>query len=215
MNNTIRKPSTGDGVKEGAAEISERFKSDLSRWMKLRNNISLKPIINCKECDGIGKYACATCNGQGFQNVMMSDEKARCSVCDGTGKVTCIYCSGKGLVDNPYQKPLKWTLIIGGVAILLVLLQMYFMNHDLVPGLGKKGGGGSISTGAHTPASSPSMAPQSNNGLQPSNGSPQGNPPAGNSSYGQRPPAPAPANNSGSAYPPTTTYPGSGSPTNP
>lgn len=162
MNKIMPKPSpqTREAVKEGAAEVREKLKSDISRWTRARRFVSLKPTLDCMECDGTGKHACSACGGEGLQKVVWNEEEQACPTCVGKGTVTCVECAGIGEVENKHRKKLVWVLAIGGLAWGYILFRLW--GGDVAPELRARylsGGGGGYSTGR--PGSNPGTGTQS------------------------------------------------------
>lgn len=123
---------TRELVREGAQEVKEKLRQDLSRWAKARRYVSLKERIPCVACDGAGKIVCAACEGSG-KGVYAKEDGTRmdCERCGGNGSTTCTECAGKGTVLNPHRKKLIWLLWIGAVAWLLIFLQLW--GRDILP----------------------------------------------------------------------------------
>jgi hypothetical protein len=129
-------------VREGAAEVRAKLKSDLSRWTKARRAVSLRPTILCAGCDGTGRVTCATCEGAGQSRIVFGDSPEACATCEGRGTVTCVDCSGRGQVVNAHRKMVLWLLVVGGLAWVFVLWSL--LGRDVAPETVAKlkGGGG-------------------------------------------------------------------------
>src|SRR5438105_7974360 len=98
-------------LKEGAAEVKEKLKSDLSHLARFRRGVSLKPTMGCIDCDATGKVPCAGCGGTGEQRLILDAEKTeQCATCQGTGQVTCVTCAGRRFVPNINRKRILWIL---------------------------------------------------------------------------------------------------------
>ena len=128
--------------REGAAEVKEKLRSDISRLTRFRRGVSLKPTMGCIDCDATGKLPCISCDGSGKAKVVLREEADPCATCDGRGYVTCTTCFGRGWVLNKNRKRLLWVLGIGGLAWLIVFWQMW--SGDVLPEqvANLKGGGG-------------------------------------------------------------------------
>lgn len=127
-----KKPAAREIVREGAAEVGEKLKADISRWTRVRRVVSLKPMIGCFECDAAGKLVCESCGGTGKTKIQLQeDTPLSCPTCDGTGHTTCVACAGQGVVPNVHRKKFLWMLVIGGIAWVLVFLQLW--GRDLFP----------------------------------------------------------------------------------
>ncbi len=137
-------------IKEGAAEVKAKLKSDISRWTRFRGAVSIKPLVACKECFGKGRVECISCDGTGKSKVVLNDAPENCHTCGGQGTVTCTECSGRGLVPNVHRKKILWLIGIGGAAWLFVLWSL--LGRDVAPeSIAKLKGGGGRSTGAPVP----------------------------------------------------------------
>lgn len=124
--------SARDIVREGAQEVREKLKEDLSRWTRFRRFVSLSPEISCIECDGAGKLQCTACRGTGKLALVREDgTQEPCPKCGEFGSITCTACAGKGRIRNPHRKRLLWILGLGGVAWLLILFQLW--GRDILP----------------------------------------------------------------------------------
>lgn len=121
-----------DLVREGAQEVKEKLREDLSRWSRVRRCVSLQREIPCLACDGAGKTLCAACQGSGKSGFTTETGEAdACPRCGGHGSVTCVECAGRGRIANRHRTKLLWTLWLGGIAWVLVLLQLW--GRDLLP----------------------------------------------------------------------------------
>jgi hypothetical protein len=146
-------PIPTETVKEGAHEVTEKLKADISRIARVRRAVSLKPIVGCLDCDATGKAPCGACGGAGNQKLVWNDEIQQCATCDGTGQVTCAECMGRGTVENTNRKKLIWMLVLGGIAWAYVLFRLW--GGDILPEQRAKyltRGGGGGATGAQAPA---------------------------------------------------------------
>jgi hypothetical protein len=127
-----KKPPAREVVREGAAEVGAKLKSDLSRWTRVRRVVSLRPMIGCMDCDATGKLVCEACSGTGRTKVQINEEAPLpCPHCDGSGQTTCVACAGQGEMPNVHRKKFLWLLIVGGIAWVLLLLQLW--GRDLFP----------------------------------------------------------------------------------
>jgi len=132
MNEGRAGSKTRELVREGAQEVKEKLREDLSRWGKVRRFVSLKPTIPCLECDGRGKLECGTCRGTGkMPFTPESGQPEDCPKCGGSGTITCVDCAGKGYVPNPHRTKLLVVLWAGGFAWLLILIQLW--GRDILP----------------------------------------------------------------------------------
>ena len=141
--------------KEGAAEVKDKLRTDISRLTRFRRGVSLKPTMGCIECDATGKLPCISCDGSGKSKVVLREEAEPCATCDGKGYVTCTTCAGRGWVLNRNRKKLLWLVAVGGLAWLIVFWQMW--SGDVLPEqvANLKGGGGKA---ARPPAPTGSVA---------------------------------------------------------
>lgn len=129
------KGARNEKLHEGVDEIRSKLRQDMSRWAQARRSMTLKPTMGCMECDATGKVSCTTCAGTGASTLVIGqDEAQKCLTCGGAGQVTCVDCAGKGWVENVHRKKIKLILYIGLVAWLLVLLRLWMVDHDLLPG---------------------------------------------------------------------------------
>ncbi|MCX6362101.1 MAG: hypothetical protein NT029_20080 [Armatimonadetes bacterium] len=214
MSHLLRDPQTREVVREGATEVREKLREDFSRWTRSRRYMSLKPEIDCGECIGQCKTACAGCAGTGKGRVRGEDGSVPpCALCDGHGAVTCVACSGKGRVENVHRKKWIWLMGLGGAGWLLIFFQLW--GRDILPeqraavldrgahgkavtapvrgsryGMSRDGGAGAPVGGQ--PGMQPGMGRQApgQQGMQPGMGGPaQGGmgvqPPGGGMPYGQ------------------------------
>ncbi len=121
-----------DVVREGAHEVREKLRDDLSRWSRIRRHVSLKPEIGCLACDAMGKIACSACGGSGKSAMVMENgAQEPCVRCDGHGSTTCVECAGAGLIPNTRRKVFLGLIIAGAIAWALVLIQL--LGRDLLP----------------------------------------------------------------------------------
>jgi hypothetical protein len=124
--------STREIVREGAQEVTEKLRQDLSRWSRFRRFVSLKPQIPCLDCDGAGKVQCTACGGSGKSAMVRDDgEQEACPRCGGQGSITCVECGGKGLIPNRHRKPLIAVLWVGGIAWAIILFELW--GGDILP----------------------------------------------------------------------------------
>jgi len=124
--------STREIVREGAQEVTEKLRQDLSRWSRLRRFVSLKQEIPCLDCDGAGKVQCTACSGSGKSAMVRDDgEQEACPRCGGQGSITCIECGGKGVIPNRHRKPLIAVLWVGGIAWAIILFELW--GGDILP----------------------------------------------------------------------------------
>lgn len=153
-------PHVSDTAREGAVEVKEKLKSDLSRMARLRRAVSLKHIVGCLSCDATGKTECSACAGTGEQKLIMDEATEKCSICEGSGRVSCVECMGTGSLPNVHRKKLIWMLAIGGLAWAFILFELW--GGDILPEqrskfLARSGGGGAVMNGggSHGRTSSP------------------------------------------------------------
>ena len=143
-------PASTAAVREGAQEVTEKLRADISRWTRVRRAVSLKPTMGCIDCDTTGKVDCAACGGGGNQKIVWNDEIQQCQTCAGTGQVTCSDCMGHGEVENVHRKKLKFVLVVGGIGWAYILFRLW--GGDVLPEQQAKyitrGGGGSTSAAA-------------------------------------------------------------------
>lgn len=127
-----RRSTARETISEGAAEVKEKLREDLSRWSRMRRYVSLKPEIPCLDCDGAGKTECVSCGGTGLSRLILDDGRQEaCVKCDGKGAITCVACAGRGMVPNAHRKAMLWLLGAGGIAWLLILYQLW--GRDVLP----------------------------------------------------------------------------------
>src|SRR5437016_1121282 len=113
--------SPRETVREGAAEVKAKLKSDLSRVTRVRRAVSVRPMMGCIQCDATGRLPCASCDGTGKSKIVVGDVADNCATCEGKGTVTCVDCSGRGEVPNIHRKKIFWVLGIGAAAWLVAL----------------------------------------------------------------------------------------------
>jgi DnaJ-class molecular chaperone with C-terminal Zn finger domain len=146
-------------IREGAAEVREKLKSDLSsvsRLVRVRRFVSLSPTMTCPTCDGRREETCAACGGSGRQKVVWNDQEIVCEGCKGTTTQACGECFGRGRVKNIHRKKFLTLLCIGGLAWAFIVFQLW--GRDVLPEQSAKylhggGGGGAaqVRTSTHTP----------------------------------------------------------------
>lgn len=129
-----------DTVREGAAEVGAKLKSDISRWTKVRRYASIKPMMGCGACDATGRFTCTNCDGTGKTKFVVGDQPEPCHTCEGKGTVTCVDCAGRGIVPNVHRKKVLWVLVLGVLAWGFALYT--FMDRDIAPGVIHGGSGG-------------------------------------------------------------------------
>src|SRR6185369_13324709 len=112
-------------VKEGAAEVKAKLKSDFSKIARARRSVSIKPMMGCRECDATGRVPCSTCDGSGHTKVTFGDTPENCHTCEGRGTVTCVDCAGRGIVPNIHRKKILWIVGIGVAAWAFVLWRLW------------------------------------------------------------------------------------------
>jgi hypothetical protein len=175
MSNITPKPR--EIVKEGAAEVREKLKADLSHWSRARRLVSLRPTMGCLSCDATGKLSCASCGGSGEQKLVWNDEVSACPTCEGKGIATCADCAGRGFVKNTHRKKWLWVLGIGGAAWALLLWRIW--GDNIAPEAQAKylhGGGGGGGANVQRSAPPSSMRPNrggpggARNGMAPGGG---------------------------------------------
>jgi hypothetical protein len=121
-----------DVMREGADEVRAKLREDLSRWTRTRRYVSLKPEIGCLACDAAGKIECAACGGTGRSAVVLDDGRQEsCPRCDGSGATTCVECAGRGRIANRHRRTMLWLLVVGGIAWLMILFQLW--GRDVLP----------------------------------------------------------------------------------
>ena len=98
---------------ESVSAIAGKVKADIAGVTGFRRYISLRRLIRCGDCDGIGILSCAGCGGAGEQKMVWNDEVSKCEPCAGTGEVTCDECMGRKFVKNPYRKFVVWAAVAG------------------------------------------------------------------------------------------------------
>jgi hypothetical protein len=146
MSQVHRPSSARQTLREGAEEVREKLKADLSHFARARRAVSLKPTVGCLSCDATGKVACGTCGGSGHARFVMGEEPEKCHTCLGSGHVTCVECAGRGWVLNKHRKKIIWLLAVGAAAWALVLYRLW--GGDIAPEMRAnlfKTGGGSFS----------------------------------------------------------------------
>jgi hypothetical protein len=127
-----RRSAARETISEGAAEVKEKLREDLSRWSRARRFVSLKHEIPCLECDGAGRIQCHVCGGTGKSRLVLEDgTQEPCVQCDGRGSITCVVCTGKGQVPNAHRKTMLWLMVAGGLAWLFILFQLW--GRDILP----------------------------------------------------------------------------------
>lgn len=162
MGKMVSGPGTRSTVSEGASEVREKLRSDLSRLMRVRRFATLKPTMGCIACDATGKIVCAICGGTGKSKLVLDDRQEDCAHCDGTGRVTCVQCAGRGQVANVHRKKVLWLLVIGGLAWGYVLFRLW--NRDILPDFRAQGGGRQISRPAPNRPATPGISAPSATG---------------------------------------------------
>jgi hypothetical protein len=138
---TTQKPK--EVFREGAAEVKEKLRADISNWSKFRRFISLAPTMLCLDCEGTGRTHCTGCGGTGQQKLVWNDEISSCPTCQGSGSVTCVECIGKGRIPNKRRKMFLWLFAVGGLCWGYFLFRIW--GGDVAPELNAKylhGGGG-------------------------------------------------------------------------
>jgi hypothetical protein len=144
---TSQKPR--EVIREGAAEVKEKLRADISNWAKFRRFISLAPTMACLECEGTGSTPCSGCGGTGKQKLVWNDEEAVCATCEGKATVTCTECMGKGRVKNKQRKLFLWLFGLGALGWVFFFFRLW--GGDVAPELRSKylhggGGGGTAKT---------------------------------------------------------------------
>ena len=136
--------------KEGAAEVREKLRTDISKLARFRRGVSLKPSMGCIDCDATGKLPCISCDGTGKSKVVLQEQPEPCATCEGKGYVTCTTCAGRGWVLNKNRKKLLWVMGIGGLAWLFVFYRLW--GGDVAPEqVARIRGGGGKATRAPVP----------------------------------------------------------------
>lgn len=149
-----------DVVIQGAAEVKEKLKSDLSHWARVRRFASLKPMMGCVTCDATGRIPCSSCEGTGHTKFIVGDKPEACATCLGKGTVTCAECMGRGELPNVHRKKVLWLLAIGCLAWAFVLYRLW--GGDVAPEMINGRGGGGRATKPANPmgAVAPGRAPE-------------------------------------------------------
>lgn len=150
------KTTSREVVREGLTEVRAKISEDLSQWGRARRVMTLSHTLDCLDCDATGTITCPKCGGAGTIPFGESQEQLPCANCNGAGKYGCVSCAGAGSLPNPHRKKIVVVLWVGLVAWLLIFIRLYLMGHDVLPEMGKQGGGGIIQG---RPGSSPSMPP--------------------------------------------------------
>lgn len=166
--------STRETLSEGVAEVRQKLREDISRLKGRRASFTLRRMIECPECAGNGRTPCSACQGTGKAKLVMGEQETECSACSGTGSFTCVECGGRRLVPNAGRKKVLLVLWLGGVAWALVLLRLYMMERDILPGLRASGGGQMLQTQQAQSHAAPTGAGEQRPTAQPGYRAPNG-----------------------------------------
>ena len=107
------------------SELKGKVKSDLAGVTGFRRYLSLRRLIRCGECDGIGILSCAGCAGSGEQRMVWNDEVSQCEPCGGTGQVTCDECMGRKRVRNPYRQYVVGAAFVGALGWAWIIFSVW------------------------------------------------------------------------------------------